>query len=95
MSHTPGPWKVVSSNQIGRASAEFYIWSAQGDQRSPAVAHVKHSTKRPTQANARLIAAAPEMLAALENALSDAEKGGFCSQTFDDVRAAIAKARGQ
>jgi hypothetical protein len=43
---------------------------------------------------ARLFAAAPDMLRALQLALRDAEKGGFCQQTFDDVRAAIARATG-
>jgi len=98
MSHTPGPWKVVASGQIGRASAEFYIWSSYGDQRSPSVAHIKHSTKQPTLANARLIASAPDLLAALEAMLDecyDTERNDAIRLAVRKARAAIAKAKGE
>ena len=61
--HTPGPWKAYDSFQKGHASAAFYIRPIGS---SRCVAHVKHSTIQPMKANARLIAAAPDLLAALE-----------------------------
>jgi hypothetical protein len=60
--HTPGPWKVVPTGYTGRASAKYVIVPEYG---ARAVAHIKHSTVSPMQANARLIAEAPELLALL------------------------------
>jgi len=87
--HTPGPWKVVNGTN------DFYIRSQSGD----------HIAKLPdTQegsANARLIAEAPELLAACIEARADIEdaiKAEVCS--LDDFRGtlrvlktAIARAR--
>jgi hypothetical protein len=66
------------------------------------VAHVKNSTIQPIEANARLIAAAPDLLAALEYAAAELESmnktlgwkdGEWPSVT--QARAAIAKAKDQ
>lgn len=95
--HTPGPWRAVRSGQVGRASAEFYIWhQVNGQGNSPAVAHVKHSMVQPTEANARLIAAAPDMLLALRRAVLAlafvAERFPAMRDDYEAVSAAIAKA---
>ena len=104
--HTPGPWVAHASHQKGRAAAAYYIDRVGGgDKRSRAVAHVKNSTIQPTAANARLIAAAPELLDALEFALRDMEATraqyaahfpniGVLAITIATARAAIAKATG-
>lgn len=57
MEHTPAPWKQASD-------AFYYITDAHGN----ALAHVIDSRmpEKETAANARLIAAAPELLRALE-----------------------------
>jgi len=58
MSHTPGPWEVSRGAGSDPLSIE-----------APAktIAHVKHATDmQTTDANAHLIAAAPEMLEMLE-----------------------------
>ena len=60
----------------------------------PADATVASGNRDEFEANTRLIESAPDLLKALRRALRDAEKGGFSLQTFDDVRAAIARATG-
>lgn len=99
--HTPGPWELwnhAETDQIavgpkigGVAVADVCIANGQGI--------VTHSTIDRGQANARLIAAAPELLAALEILLPiveslvlDGEKEHFQAQ--EEARAAIAKAKG-
>jgi hypothetical protein len=89
--HTPGPWRV------GYGFAETGVFSADGE---TLVANTHGSARNFSReeqiaeqdANACLIAAAPDMLAALEAALSTGvlEHGGIA----DIVRAAIAKATG-
>jgi hypothetical protein len=82
--HTPGPWKVaacchVRSNHIGEWIHESIIAAENDDHPSPCVATVTcreyrnnyalaHSPDPEQLANARLIAAAPELLAALQEA---------------------------
>ena len=63
MNPTPGPWRVVATGYTGRASAKFVICPMTSNL---AVAHIKHSTMSPMEANARLIAAAPDLLYALQ-----------------------------
>ena len=91
--HTPGPWwstpsaAVLCGNpddpEIVADCAPTDLMAVQDDERKVA--------------NARLIAAAPELLEALERVayefqsyMSDSEQ----RHTLDDVRAAIAKAKG-
>lgn len=78
--HTPGPWRFEESTKTIRAVPQNY-WLATMDSWDGAVDH---------EANARLIAAAPDLLEALELALV-ATDGNW----EDRARAAIAKARGQ
>lgn len=85
--HTPGPWRVFTTPQgnriigIGEQTGEgitdcgFGLWRG-GDAEA--------------LANARLIAAAPQMLEALKAALADIEAGGHLSVPM--IRAAIAAA---
>ena len=82
--HTPGPWKIDygynrSINFIGPCVPDQYAGS---------------SWLRVTEANARLIAAAPELLDALKGMLEvfGDEFGMGNSSVCDDARAAITKA---
>lgn len=88
-SHTPGPWGICPS--FGGNPDAFSI-SVVGDDRLIATAwdRTPFDEANPAEANARLIAAAPELLEALEYLVSLG--GGDC---LDIARAAIAKARGE
>ena len=90
--HTPGPWRVVDSwndYMVEGQNGEEIIW-----QDGP------HNTPTINKANARLIAAAPDLLEALESML----QSFLITQSLDDypidapcnkARAAIAKAKGE
>lgn len=81
--HTPGPWK--------REGIEIYA-SAPANVR-PHIARVIYGDT----ANARLIAAAPELLEALkhlDNAINEPSLGIDLIEASDKARAAIAKAEG-
>ncbi len=102
--HTPGPWRddPVRDNDTGDfADSRIEIRDDDGGYIARAFAHTNHGV---LQANARLIAAAPDLLAALEE-LSDAV-GSTAQATMyhycrrvreaqEAARAAIAKARGE
>lgn len=91
--HTPGPWQFCESElRPGR-----YSIYANGP-----VAYCGDTTNEPGdgEANARLIAAAPELLAALDKAESfiagfegDELQEGI-DEMLSEIRAAIAKAEG-
>lgn len=86
--HTPGPWK----------EADYFIWPSNGGN----VQFPIHARKRgrialalTKQADARLIAAAPDLLEALQNLLAVHQgEGGTKYHAGDIARAAIAKATG-
>lgn len=110
--HTPGPWVF---EQQPYSSSSYYIRGH--DLRTGrtmtwgkgAVAHIPRSTVMPMEANARLIAAAPDLLDALQGMLAivsdslgvagyhlNGDTAGW--DEFDEVdaaREAIAKATGQ
>ena len=101
--HTPGPWFAVADKgqtiiRTSRSSAAFSpLAIVKGD---------KRDTIKDQEANARLIAAAPDLLEAAQLALQIAESwihdqlDGTSSIDgallhLDPVRAAIARARGE
>jgi len=61
---TPGPWTAFQS------TASFFDVVKGNGEYDPSVASVWASEGRPAGANARLIAAAPDMLAALQAVVS-------------------------
>jgi hypothetical protein len=92
MSHTPGPWTVAYGS----------VYSESGECRIAYMDRDEPMTK-PTErdANAQLIAAAPEMLEALEGMTDMFERHienrpgpNDAAARWDKARAAIAKARG-
>ncbi len=102
--HTPGPWTAeeATSNSIDIVSEEVEIATIISDEDFPEDCEER--------ANARLIAAAPELLDALRDLADRAEGGvdyglchrGICSRSecaqcrrVDAARAAIAKAEGR
>lgn len=89
MTHTPGPWKVAD---------RFYI--LMDDDVACEVAkvcdeNIDDDMVGQCDADARLIAAAPEMLAALKYMVENAEAEGWSGLMISDAVAAIAKAEGR
>ena len=91
--HTPGPWDIgpMEGNQGVR------IWQTDNDKNVKAIIGfvIQRKPSREldaeTEANARLIAAAPDMLAALKNML-DNHEDGYGEEAAEQARAAINKA---
>ena len=77
--HTPGPWEAVAVD-----AGHYVVWDSQGNVLG----------RRLYPEDARLIAAAPELLAALERVVYDLEPYVTASH-LQPARAAIAKARGK
>ena len=89
MNHTPGPW------HIGEGKGEQIIYTEAGwAVASATVFHGKHGAQE-MKANARLIAAVPDMLAALALLVDGDGKPDECRRAMDAARAALAKARGE
>lgn len=88
--HTKGPWLVeLPSLDVISDEEDVSICSVQPvDAGGPKMFH--HGEE--TRTNARLIAAAPDLLEALEGVLRVADRQ---TDEFDAARAAIAKARGE
>jgi hypothetical protein len=106
MAHTPGPWDWEPEGDGENCASEPYVYAQNVDHRDgkqPLIALCYVPTSLQNRyygvdvdseevANARLIAAAPELLEALENCL------GFVvahPQLTEDLRNLIAKARGE
>lgn len=91
--HTPGPWfitgsmtKYVEARIPGRMIQEV---AACG----PTAADDGYGEQQ--MANAHLIAAAPDLLEALDLMVSTHEEGGWPTATITIARAAIRKAKGE
>lgn len=90
--HTPGPWRISDSSWVTNhrdidapthGALAVVVWRMEEDERSPEC-----------EANAALIAAAPDLLAALEVAADALEMAEFFEKAAQ-ARAALAKARGE
>lgn len=82
--HTPGPWKLIDHD-------EDYI-AITDEEQGFGVCKLEESaseSREVMKANAHLIAAAPELLEALECVLAIADRN---TKEFDMARAAIARA---
>lgn len=97
-SHTPGPWQVTTD----RAADAMQFPYCVRDAADWSVAYVTGTDGlAATQANARLIAAAPDLLAAAETAytvLANAPASKMPKGTADAIRAlhaALARAKGE
>ena len=94
--HTPGPWQFAEAGSWKdgvRTSKEYFVRRPDDDVAiASEILNPEDST--PSEANARLIAAAPELLAALEVCVDELKRNGIQSESIQDARAAIAKAKG-
>ena len=101
--HTPGPWKF--GKELTARSGEWLVsFDAGSKGRGIAIAETRAGSGN-EEANARLIAAAPDLLAACKSMIEwdDREKDhavdfsarmSLCEAAFNAARAAIAKAKG-
>jgi hypothetical protein len=101
MSHPPGPWTAGVDNF---GDGDGWQYTVTANDRHDLLAAVfpsteddsKHDIPEDGQANARLIAAAPDLLAALENVAGIAKQIGDADanvRSIEDIaRASIAKA---
>ena len=92
--HTPGPWNYSTSQEgwsfdIYQAEDAAYT-KESSDVATLFVRSVKCDPKETQEANARLIAAAPDLLEALQNLEND--DGAIPSHAWDIVKSAIRKA---
>lgn len=105
MSHTPGPWSWVDECPIGRSP---YIAILAAASESWSVAKICGPIGDAEIANARLIAAAPDLLAALDGLISLRDKTEITHEAaydamfksvgrahWDAALAALAKAKGE
>lgn len=98
--HTPGPWyhDFASGMKNGNAALIEYFVRRYGDSVSIAADIVDPDTCNPSEANARLIAAAPDLLEAAVDLVSrDFGYEGWddaCEQAALKLCAAVAKATG-
>ena len=105
--HTPGPWFLVNGNEIHDRETKYNEQGARVGDTPNIIAKIEYvPTWVPEgasiiEANGQLIAAAPEMLEALECVnrtlnthfgITDADEAG--DETHDAVRAALQKAKG-
>jgi hypothetical protein len=97
MSHTPGPWKPAE-----KAAESFLIASPINPQSSywecavisgvRLIAVVRGGTPEEAIANARMVAAAPDLLEALKGLVEPDRSGRHLEAARQAARAAIAKA---
>lgn len=91
--HTPGPWKIITLD------GHTYINPQRPEGEWGLIAKMVGTSAYEESANAALIAAAPDLLAALEELLwaasrTSLETDGDYSNAFTAARAAIARATG-
>jgi hypothetical protein len=100
--HTPGPWVAIddyevsvdAESNIGNEIAAWWVVGNPdvGNGEVAAILHFYGSEEAQADANARLIAAAPELLAAAKELLNWPHDGPEPSRLWDALLAAIAKA---
>lgn len=104
MKHTPGPWTVGTSRALaydsrGDVCDERIYISPDPKISANMICQVGGLRDRNTEANARLISAAPELLEACKAALkiieAEQEACGIYTAHTNIIRAAIAKAEGR
>lgn len=109
--HTPGPWEInwyectMSRRDVEHAKSKGNLNAKVGDVlwRAPSSigpCGIEHShwggdLLTVEEADARLIAAAPELLEALKNLVQVASHLDACQGTVEEARAAIAEATGE
>jgi len=86
--HTPSPWKWHWRQEDGIATGSIFSEIHPGHAYAVAMTP-RYQTQAQWEADARLIAAAPELLVALKHCVIER------SEWLEEARAAIAKAEGE
>ena len=95
MSHTPGPWAThKTEGNGGNIPDRLEIVGPEESRKRSLIASIYGFKLPEGQANARLIAAAPELYEALENLMDFLFHGKKDHQMILKASAALAKARG-
>lgn len=93
MSTSKGPWQLVKRDQDWDGAERLCIVDAD---EKPLMGDPRYYPYVPdNEADWRLIAAAPDMLAALEAIIEADEKGELCFDEIALAKEALAKARGE
>lgn len=87
--HTPGPWYA-----LGIDFAKTKVWEVVAGPKSDTVVELSLFSEN-AEADAKLIATAPDMVAALELALQDMIRWGIFGPGRNAVESAIRKAKGE
>ena len=96
MSYTPGPWAThKTEGNGGNIPDRLEIVGPEEGRKRSLIASIYGFKLPEGQANARLIAAAPELYEALENLMDFLFHGKKDRQMILRARAALAKARGE
>ena len=102
MNHTPGPWVVnTAGSALGGMPfeiTEIYVYAPHTQDDTAICADVIDPiTQEPSEANARLISAAPDLLEALKDLKAAIRSRGFIPtvRALAKTDAAIAKATGE
>lgn len=83
MKHTSGPWISHSDNNI------YPLWDEDGEHAiADTIDELKERSKEETEANARLIAAAPDLLVALKSLVQVTNYLIEHNHTFNEVACA-------
>jgi len=96
--HTPGPWHAIpDASEFTRLIGRFPAFDPFPIAKvSMGKTHVTDEDFAELKANACLIAAAPDLLAAVEQVLCASEDNGDMEDIdWDQLRAAIARAKGE
>lgn len=90
--HTPGPWQAGRADMASIVDGVDSKWIYAGDEYVAIASGRVTGTWETVMANAHLIAAAPELYEALEDAVDLLTAAGYSTL---EHRAALAKARGE
>ncbi len=83
--HTPGPWATDGGDTVVAMGNQIVVTAPAPD----------GASREEMKANARLIAAAPDLLAVLENMFTEFGDFEYDVAAISAARAAIAKAKGE
>ena len=87
--HTPGPWSFYDDSNNGKTNRVEIVAIGK------TVARIYHSVPAEDLPNARLIAAAPDLLEACKALLAITDSFNLHGPATGDARAAIAKSQGE